>query len=238
MSKFRFSLHPLILGSALLLGASQAATLQVSPVSIDFVIGQQRTSAVTLRNPTSEPVLVDISLLNWIQASGQDVYAPSQDLLINPARFTIPPYQEQIVRIGLRSKTPLTAEKTYRMIVQNVPTPSIAGEGFKVQVVVKMALPIVFRIAEAKSQVKWSVLHKGDDLILRADNSSGERFASFQTMNVVQDKDKLPFEGFAVLAKSYRDFVLPSWGKRTGNLILNTTIAQKEQRETIQIPAN
>jgi fimbrial chaperone protein len=238
MPKFLSCLYPLILGSALFFGASQAATLQVSPVSMDFVIGQQKTSAVTLRNPTSEPVLVDISLLNWTQAQGQDVYAPSQDLLINPSRFTLPPYQEQIIRIGVRSKTLPTSEKTYRMIVQNVPTPSAAGEGFKVQVVVKMALPIVFRLAEAKSAVKWSLLRKGDDLILRADNSSGDRFASFKSINVVQEKDKLPFDGFAVLAKSYRDFVLPAWGKRTGTLELNTTSGLKEQREILSIPAN
>jgi len=194
------------LGSATL--SAQAAALQISPTSLRFDLSQPRAGSLTLSNPSSEPVTVSVELSRWTQAGGEDQFVPTQDVLVNPARFVVPPNGSQIIRVGWRGKALPGSEQAYRMTVQNVPGPSAAGEGIKVQVVLKMNVPLLFTAPSAQPKVNWTLARQGDQVQLSVQNSGGH-FASFNNVTLTSGDYKASVGSFAVLAGGSLAFTLP-----------------------------
>ncbi|MEO8739511.1 MAG: fimbria/pilus periplasmic chaperone, partial [Casimicrobiaceae bacterium] len=58
---------------------ASAGSFQVTPIRLEFS-GQQRTAALTVRNDSAEPLVVQIELADWSQRDSQDVYADTTDL--------------------------------------------------------------------------------------------------------------------------------------------------------------
>lgn len=195
----------LLLSSAVL--SAQAASLQISPTSLRFDLPQPRAGSLTLSNPSSEPVTVSVELSRWTQAGGEDQFAPTQDVLVNPARFVVPPNGSQIIRVGWRSKALPGSEQAYRMTVQNVPGPSAAGEGIKVQVVLKMNVPLLFTSPTAQPKVSWTLMRQGDQVQLSVQNS-GAHFASFNNVTLMSGDYKASVGSFAVLSGGLLSFTL------------------------------
>ena len=52
-----------------------------------------------LTNTSERSLPVQSRLFAWSQADGEDVYAPSSDLIISPSIASIPPGETQIVRV-------------------------------------------------------------------------------------------------------------------------------------------
>jgi len=213
MKRYLNPLLRLTLGAALLLSSAsldaQAASLQISPTSLRFDLTQPRAGSLTLSNPSSEPVTVSVELSRWTQADGQDQFAATQDVLVNPARFVVPPNGSQIIRVGWRGKGFPASEQAYRMTVQNVPGPSAAGEGIKVQVVLKMNVPLLFTSPSAQPKVSWTLTRQGDQIQLSVQNG-GTHFASFNDAALVSGDYKASLGSFAVLAGGLLRFTLPA----------------------------
>ncbi len=60
-----------------------AAAIGVSPVRATLSADQQM-GALTGRNDGTEPVSMQLEVLNWSQEAGKDVLTPSRELLANP----------------------------------------------------------------------------------------------------------------------------------------------------------
>lgn len=118
----------------------QVWSLDVSPVRV--VLSQAYpTASLTVQNNSSEATVVQIEIMAWSQAAGQDVYTPSRDLLANPPIFTVSPKGTQIVRVGLRRSVDLQSELAYRFYLQEVPQPSKPGfQGL--QMALRLGVPV------------------------------------------------------------------------------------------------
>ncbi|MDA8656068.1 fimbria/pilus periplasmic chaperone [Luminiphilus sp.] len=79
--------------------------------------------ALTVRNDGTEPASLQMEMLNWSQAQGQDVLTPTRELLANPPIFTVPAGGSQLVRVGLRRAPDGQRELTYRIVLQELPPP-------------------------------------------------------------------------------------------------------------------
>jgi fimbrial chaperone protein len=128
------------LGTLCLPGPGEAAQLKVSPIRVELGVDRP-VEVVTLANPGKEPMLVQVRLRQWSHPTGQDVYADSRDVLVNPMVFELQPGEQQVVRVGLTK--PMAAEKelSYRLFVQQLPNQGV-GEARAVTTLLSLALPL------------------------------------------------------------------------------------------------
>ena len=103
---------------------AKAASFGVSPVRVTLSESQSM-GALTVRNDGTEPASLQMEMLNWSQAQGQDVLTPTRELLANPPIFTVPAGGSQLVRVGLRRAPDGQRELTYRIVLQELPPPQI-----------------------------------------------------------------------------------------------------------------
>lgn len=148
-----------------------AGSFEVNPIRIDLS-ANTRSAALSVRNSGAEAVVVQASIVSWTQENGQDVYAPTKEILGTPPIATIPPGGEQILRLGMRRAPDAVNELTYRLFLQEVPPPPKPGfQGL--QVALRLSLPIFVqpRQGPAKATLVWNLELQGDDTLrLRLEN--------------------------------------------------------------------
>ena len=165
-----------ILASAAALGLpptqAHAGTFSISPLRAELSAGIQ-TGAMTLRNQESAAVVVQAEVMLWEQADGQDRLAPTRDVLVSPAVFTIPGNGSQLVRVALRRPADSQRELSYRLILTEVPqraSPDFTG----LNVALRLSLPIfVAPIAVATPRVDWSAMRSPAGAISVTAHNSG-----------------------------------------------------------------
>ena len=123
---------------------------------------QSTTGVVTIRNQEDQPVVVQAETMLWQQTIAGDQLAPTRDVLVTPAVFTIPPKGSQVVRLALRRDADPRTELSYRLILTEVPQQ--AAPGFNgLNMALRMSLPIfVAAQAPTEPQVQWSAARSQD----------------------------------------------------------------------------
>lgn len=144
----------LLLMCLLAAAGAQAGSFAVSPVratlSADKPIG-----SLTVRNDGAEPTVVQLQVMSWSQADGEDVYSVTQEILATPPIFTVNPGASQMVRVGLRRAPDPHRELPYRLYLQEVPPPPEPGfQGL--QVALRIGVPVfVVPAAPAQPVLHW-----------------------------------------------------------------------------------
>lgn len=117
-----------------------AAQLKITPVRVELGVDRP-VEVVTVANPGKEPMLVQVRLRQWSHPLGQDVYADSRDVVVNPMVFELQPGEQQVVRVGLTR--PMTAERelSYRLFVQQLPNQAAVGPR-QINTLLSLALPL------------------------------------------------------------------------------------------------
>jgi fimbrial chaperone protein len=158
-----------------------AGNFSISPLRVAFGQGSG-TAALTVRNEDSAPVVIQAEGFAWSQDGGQEALAPTRDLLISPAVFTVPPGGSQLVRVALRRALDPTRELSYRLTLQEVP-PAVQQEFTGLQVALRMSVPIfVAPSAAAAPQVVWQGQRGADGRLVvaaRNDGTAHERVRGF-----------------------------------------------------------
>ncbi len=134
-----------------------SAALKIAPIRI--LLGAHNTVQVMrIENTGSETTRLQLQILSWSQRGGRDYFAPTRDVLANPAMFEIAPHKIQIVRIGLRTKAG-AMEKSYRLFVVEVPN-SIPQSG-RVQTLLRISVPVFVPAPNAVGRLVWHAWPSG-----------------------------------------------------------------------------
>ncbi|MFO1504525.1 MAG: fimbria/pilus periplasmic chaperone [Steroidobacteraceae bacterium] len=146
-------------GALCLLAAAQGAaagSFSVAPTRVELG-GAVRTATVTLRNADAEPLTVQVGLVGWTQANGEDVYANTRDLLATPPVLTIPGGEERVVRIALRRDADPDKDLPYRVFFEEVP--QAAPKDFKgVNIALRVGVPIFVKsFARTRADLRWEL---------------------------------------------------------------------------------
>jgi len=149
--------------------ALQAGNFAVSPVRVNLS-PRAPVAALTLSNAADVPLTVQATTVAWRQQGGQDDYAGTDELIVSPPLFVVPPHASQIIRVGLRGPMPTDGERDYRLFLREIPPPPEPGF-VGVQVALQMNLPVFVQPAVAAApQLIWSARADRGKILLRMAN--------------------------------------------------------------------
>lgn len=146
-----------------------AANLQISPVSITFRAGQG-ASGITLQNQGDAPVYGQVRAYAWTQRDGEDVLADTADLVVSPPIIEIAPRATQMIRLILKSGAPAPAERSFRLLIDELPRGDNAESGVNIRL--RYSVP-VFAVpaGDPAPALAWSVFRQEGSWMLRVANS-------------------------------------------------------------------
>jgi fimbrial chaperone protein len=138
--------------------STQAAAGQfsVSPVRI-FMQSRDRAAAVTVENEGDTPLVMQADIYEWKQgAGGEEELTPSEDMILAPPVIKLGPKARQVVRLALLKPSATTSQRTYRMIVREVPE-AAQQQGITLQIAIAFSLPVFITPLGARRQVACTV---------------------------------------------------------------------------------
>jgi len=164
------------------IGCAYAGAFSVNPVRVNLS-ATQPVAAITVRNQSSEPTLVQLDTFVWSQSLGKDVTVPSSDVLATPPIFTLAPNGTQIVRVGLRRPAgAATSESTYRLTLREVP-PKKPTPGLTVTLLVSMPVFVAPAAATAPN-LHWRVTRAADKKLNVLATNSGTAHAQIVKLDI------------------------------------------------------
>ncbi|AOJ69111.1 MULTISPECIES: fimbrial biogenesis chaperone [Burkholderia] len=103
--------------------AHAATSVMIWP--IDPVIdSDQRAAALWLENRDRRPVTLQVRVLGWREANGEDVYDESQQRIAgSPPMATVPPGKRQLIRLTRLADAAPGTEEAYRVLIDEIPQP-------------------------------------------------------------------------------------------------------------------
>lgn len=136
------------------------AEFDVSPIRLELS-ADAPSAALTLRNRTDSPRLIEVTVMHWQRVDHQDSYSPSRAILANPPVFEVAPYASQIVRVGINTATATDTESSYRVYLTEVAT---GQRQQQLQILLSVGIPVFIAPAGgANYQLKWQTIAVDDD---------------------------------------------------------------------------
>lgn len=209
---------------------AEAGTFRVDPVNI--VLAENRAATeLRLTNVEAAPVGVRVTALRWTQRDGKDVYEPTDDVIASPPIFTVAPRGTQLVRFGLRRRTPGAA---YRIVVEEIPQAKAAGVGIRVALKIDLPLYVATGGGKSSAALAWSVRRAADGALVAESRNSGGTHAQVKAVQALDSA------GRPLGRSDLRGVVLPgsmrawSLGSSTGEAAtIVVTTPHGEQRSPV-----
>ena len=162
--------------------SSQAASLQVAPVSIE-VVAPAAAATLSLRNKSTAPLNAQIRVFRWLQEGGEEKLIPTDAVVASPPMATMAPGTEYTVRLVRLSNEPVQGEESYRLLVDELPA-SGAQQNKSVKLVIRYSIPVFFDSDDsANAKLTWSIEGHGERSYLVAANT-GDRHVRISALSI------------------------------------------------------
>jgi fimbrial chaperone protein len=119
-----------------------AGVFSVTPVRI-FIAPKERAAAITITNDGDEELVMQADIFEWKQKSGgEDDLTLSEDLFLSPPIIRMAPQSRQVVRLALLNPPKEGRQRTYRMIVREIPEARPPDQRIHVQIALAFSMPV------------------------------------------------------------------------------------------------
>jgi fimbrial chaperone protein len=182
------SLAALAVASLALLPASlRAASLQVSPISIE-VQAPAAAATIKLHNSGTEVLNAQIRVFRWTQVNGEEKFEPTNDVVASPPTVSLAPNTDYTVRLVRVTKQPVAQGETYRLFVDELPD-NKAQQSRSVTLVMRYSIPVFFYSRDsAEAKLAWSIERRGGQVYVVATNA-GDRHARLSSLKLRDAND-------------------------------------------------
>ena len=133
---------------------AHGASLSVAPTRVELGPAE-RSAVVTLRNDSTETVVVQVQTFAWPRTPATADLEPTRELIAVPPVFALAGNAKQIIRVALRGAPPASTEQAYRLLITEVPGGGAAGTG--VRFALRLSLPVFVTPADAMARPVWSL---------------------------------------------------------------------------------
>jgi fimbrial chaperone protein len=197
---------------ALLLSIGPAAAQNnytVSPLRLELSAKAPAT-VLQVINRGDAAATMQVQQRAWVQRDGRDEQDETRDLIISPAIFTFKPGETQVVRIALRGAPDRQLERAYRILVSELPGPSVptAPELISFRIALRMDLPLfVAAIEPGTPSPSFEFEPANGRLLVRNEGPSHIRFTDFTLQQAGRHLHSVPV--FTVLPGSSIAMELP-----------------------------
>lgn len=207
----------------LVVNLSHAAGLVISPFRAN--LNATQTSAVfNVANQRDIPMVVQVNTVEWLQqANGEDVFNDTDDIIATPAIATIPPKTNYVIRVGLRDGISSTQEKTYRLFIEEIPSPDTQKSGLNIAL--RASLPIFVApklITPAPPSITWTLKRIAKDSVVLSAHNTGNSHVQILSYHCLLNGIEV-FKNTKVLS-----YLLPNtkkqWTIKTDKLLPQQTI--------------
>ena len=184
------------------IGGARAGGLEVAPLGVDFA-GGQMAQTITVANRATTAATVQVRTFDWSQPGGTDRLVPTDAVVASPPIVTIPPGREQVIRVLLRRPAAGATEKSYRLMVDEIPVP-VPGQ---INLSLHLSLPIFVSAATpGQAKVSWSARPAGGGVVELAARNGGTKHAKFDSLTIAT-------RGGAA-SRAFGGYVLPGQERR------------------------
>lgn len=231
-------LAALIWLGCLLSGEAQAASLEISPVTVAFAPGQNATT-IGVMNRGGAPAAIQIRAYSWTQAGDEDALTPTQDIILSPPIFTVPGGASQTIRLLLRGGKVAAGERSYRLLLDEVPTPS--AQNRQIAIALRVSLPVIAASAAAAlPTLVWRARRGPAGQILLSATNTGPAYDMIQAIAVtlsngsqpdVVPQGKNPY----ILAGAQRHWIVQGHRAIGGTLRLSITTKSGKSEQTLAL---
>lgn len=157
---------------ALACTGAAAANLQISPVSITFKPGQG-AAGISLQNQGDTPIYGQVRAYAWAQRDGEDALTETAELVASPPIIEIAPGATQTIRLILKAAATGTTERSFRLLVDEVPRGDSAESGVNIRL--RYSVPVFATPAgEAAPVLGWKIHRQGENWMLRVTNTGNQ----------------------------------------------------------------
>jgi fimbrial chaperone protein len=201
---------------ALLLSIGPAAAQNnytVSPLRLELSAKAPAT-VLQVINRGDAAATLQVQQRAWVQRNGRDEQDETRDLIISPAIFTFKPGETQVVRIALRGAPDRQLERAYRILVSEIPGPSVptAPELISFRIALRMDLPLfVAAIEPGAPSPAFEFEPANGRLLVRNEGPSHIRFTDFTLQQAGRQLHSVPV--FTVLPGGSIAMELPRVGR-------------------------
>jgi fimbrial chaperone protein len=166
-----------VCAAAMLLAAApiDAASLQISPVSVRFA-GDQQASSIALQNMGDAPIYGQVRVYRWEQKDGEDVLTATRDVIVSPPIVQITAGATQAIRLVLTPATRRGVEGTYRVLIDELGRED-GGAAQGVDIRLRYSVPVFLApllapgaAAPRDDALDWLVFRKDGSWMLRVRN--------------------------------------------------------------------
>lgn len=218
-----------VLGCLMAATTASAASLQISPVTINLAPGERATT-LQLQNTGLEPIYGQVRVFAWRQENGDDVLEPTDLLVVSPPLLQIAPRAAQMVRL-LQAKDLPANEKSFRLLIDEIPPPGQLPR-MGVDLRLRYSVPVFTGTSPSEpvtANLRWSIVKHDGETLLQLENTGSHRA---QVSQVVLEKGGKQYRydqgllGYALAGSTRRwgmPFKLPAGpGAVQVNAIVNT----------------
>ena len=147
------------------------ANLQISPVTLNLR-APQSAAGINLQNLGDQPMYGQVRVFAWEQRDGDEVLAPTQELVASPPIVEIAANSRQTIRLVRAQGGPVAQEKTYRVLIDEVGRDDDPGRS-GVDIRLRYSVPVFVLPAGApgKEILDWQVFREQGAWMLRIKNS-------------------------------------------------------------------
>ncbi|GGZ98090.1 hypothetical protein GCM10008090_03070 [Arenicella chitinivorans] len=155
-----------IIGGTVLVTTSltvNAASFNVLPVRI-YMPAERPVASIKVENKEQTAVTVQSETVLWAQQDNRQILTPTNELIVSPAIFELPPGGSQVVRVAVRGDTPINQQRTFRLFLSEVPAiEKQSANATGVTVALRLSLPIFVTPKESKAVFSWRLARRCDD---------------------------------------------------------------------------
>jgi len=144
-----------------------AASFNVNPIGFNLT-AERSTGVLQVRNTGDQSVRVQIDAVDWSTDGSKEVLSETDALLLNPPIFDIEPGRVQFLRFGLRHPQDPPSEKSYRLLIDEVPQAGLQGPGLKT--LLRVSIPVFIGPKMRQEKISWQLQHANGGLVLSAAN--------------------------------------------------------------------
>lgn len=211
--KTRFVRSKCVLALLLALAGTTASAglFSVTPVRI-YMTPRDRAVAVTITNEGDEELVMQAELFSWAQnADGTDNLQPTEDLILAPPIIKLAPRARQVVRLAVLQREGSEAQRTYRMVVREVPEAKAADKGIQLQIALAFNMPVFITPPGAKRDLGCKIDRAAADTVNAVCANTGSAYAQpreFILTTATGDKIATRDTGGYILPRVTRAFEL------------------------------